>query len=89
MGLGKVMTVTCTYDHRVIQGAESGMFLARLQALLEGTDGFYDAIFADLKIPHQARVWQADRTAIAGQVESRAFSAIISCRAGRTTRTPW
>ena len=40
------MTVTCTYDHRVIQGAESGMFLGRLQALLEGEDGFYEQIFA-------------------------------------------
>ena len=39
------MTVTCTYDHRVIQGAESGLFLGRLQSLLEGEDGFYDAIF--------------------------------------------
>ena len=38
MGLSKVMTMTCTYDHRVIQGAESGMFLARVQALLEGED---------------------------------------------------
>ncbi len=35
MGLSKVMTVTCTYDHRVIQGAESGLFLAQMQALLE------------------------------------------------------
>jgi 2-oxoglutarate dehydrogenase E1 component len=49
----KVMTVTCTYDHRVIQGAESGMFLARLQALLQGEDSFYEQIFADLSVPHQ------------------------------------
>ena len=35
LGISKVMTVTCTYDHRIIQGAESGMFLGRLQALLE------------------------------------------------------
>jgi multifunctional 2-oxoglutarate metabolism enzyme len=41
-GLSKVMTVTCTYDHRVIQGAESGLFLGRLQALLEGEDEFYE-----------------------------------------------
>ena len=40
LGLSKVMTVTCTYDHRVIQGAESGMFLGRLQALLEGQERF-------------------------------------------------
>ena len=45
LGLSKVMTVTCTYDHRVIQGAESGMFLGRLQALLEGEDGLLRADF--------------------------------------------
>jgi multifunctional 2-oxoglutarate metabolism enzyme len=61
LGLSKVMTVTCTYDHRVIQGAESGMFLGRLQALLEGVDEFYEEIFADLKIPHKPVHWQHDR----------------------------
>ncbi len=61
MGLSKVMTMTCTYDHRVIQGAESGMFLARVQALLEGEDGFYDQIFRDLAIPAQAWRWQPDQ----------------------------
>src|SRR4029078_10210192 len=61
MGLSKVMTITCTYDHRVIQGAESGMFLARMQALLEGQDGFYDNIFRDLAIPAQAWRWQPDQ----------------------------
>ena len=63
MGLSKVMMVTCTYDHRVIQGAESGMFLARLQALLEGEDGFYTQIFADLGIPLQPWTWQPDQAA--------------------------
>ena len=58
MGLSKVMTVTCTYDHRVIQGAESGMFLAQLQALLEGEDEFYDRIFRDLGIPLQPVRWE-------------------------------
>jgi multifunctional 2-oxoglutarate metabolism enzyme len=43
-----VMTITSTYDHRVIQGAESGMFLRRLDALLQGADGFFDAIAANL-----------------------------------------
>ncbi len=61
MGLSKVMTMTCTYDHRVIQGAESGMFLARVQALLEGEDGFFDQIFRDLAIPAQAWRWQPDQ----------------------------
>jgi 2-oxoglutarate dehydrogenase E1 component len=60
LGLSKVMTVTCTYDHRVIQGAESGTFLGRLQELLQGADGFYDAIYADLGIPYKPVVWQAD-----------------------------
>src|SRR5579862_8858400 len=62
LGLSKVMTVTCTYDHRVVQGAESGMFLGRLQALLEGEDGFYEKIFSDLKIPHKPVHWEPDRT---------------------------
>ncbi|MBZ5634231.1 MAG: multifunctional oxoglutarate decarboxylase/oxoglutarate dehydrogenase thiamine pyrophosphate-binding subunit/dihydrolipoyllysine-residue succinyltransferase subunit [Acidobacteriia bacterium] len=61
MGLSKTMTVTCTYDHRVIQGAESGMFLARVQALLEGEDGFFNEIFRDLTIPAQAWRWQPDQ----------------------------
>ena len=61
LGISKVMTVTCTYDHRVIQGAESGMFLGRLQALLEGADDFYEQIFSDLKIPYKPVHWQHDR----------------------------
>ena len=58
LGISKVMTITCTYDHRIIQGAESGMFLGKLQALLDGEDGFYDEIFADLKMPHQPVRWE-------------------------------
>ena len=61
LGLSKVMTVTCTYDHRVIQGAESGMFLGRLQDLLEGQEDFYEEIFEHLKIPHKPVHWQVDR----------------------------
>ena len=61
LGLSKVMTVTCTYDHRVIQGAESGMFLGRLQALLEGQENFYEEVFRDLKIPHKPVHWETDR----------------------------
>ena len=45
LGISKVMTLTCTYDHRIIQGAESGMFLGKLQELLQGADEFYDEIF--------------------------------------------
>src|ERR1700691_2883429 len=48
IGAAKVMTLTSTYDHRVIQGAESGRFLARIEALLDGADDFYETIFAAL-----------------------------------------
>jgi 2-oxoglutarate dehydrogenase E1 component len=43
LGVSKTMTLTSTYDHRVIQGAESGAFLRRVEQLLEGEDGFYEA----------------------------------------------
>ena len=46
LGLSKVMTITSTYDHRVIQGAESGEFLRTVEMLLSGKDGFYEGIFA-------------------------------------------
>ncbi|HEX2119474.1 MAG TPA: 2-oxo acid dehydrogenase subunit E2, partial [Acidimicrobiales bacterium] len=45
LGMSKVMTLTSTYDHRVIQGAESGLYLQRIEQLLLGTDGFYDEVF--------------------------------------------
>ncbi len=50
IGAEKVMTMTSTYDHRIIQGAESGRFLQRLEALLGGDDAFYDRVFADLGV---------------------------------------
>jgi 2-oxoglutarate dehydrogenase E1 component len=63
LGICKIMTVTCTYDHRIIQGAESGAFLGKLQALLEGEDGFYEEIFLELGMPYQPVKWQSDRSA--------------------------
>lgn len=59
-GISKVMTLTSTYDHRVIQGAQSGEFLKRLHELLLGGDGFYDEIFRSLRIPYQPIRWNAD-----------------------------
>jgi 2-oxoglutarate dehydrogenase E1 component len=50
LGVGKVMTMTSTYDHRVIQGAESGQFLRRVDELLQGEDDFYEAIFRELDV---------------------------------------
>jgi multifunctional 2-oxoglutarate metabolism enzyme len=48
IGAEKVMTMTSTYDHRIIQGAESGRFLQRIEALLQGEEGFYERVFGDL-----------------------------------------
>ena len=61
LGISKVMMLSCTYDHRVIQGAESGMFLGRVQSLLDGEDGFYDEIFEHLRMPHRPVRWETDR----------------------------
>lgn len=48
IGAEKVMSMTSTYDHRIIQGAESGRFLQRIEQLLQGEDGFYETVFKDL-----------------------------------------
>src|SRR5687767_10040153 len=50
LGVQKVMPMTSTYDHRVIQGAESGAFLRRIEQLLQGEDGFYDSIFGEVGV---------------------------------------
>jgi 2-oxoglutarate dehydrogenase E1 component len=59
-GISKVMTLTSTYDHRVIQGAQSGEFLKRIHQLLLGEDGFYDEIFRALRIPYEPIRWNSD-----------------------------
>ncbi len=59
-GISKVMTLTSTYDHRVIQGAQSGEFLRRLAQLMLGEDGFYDEIFRSLRIPYEPIRWSSD-----------------------------
>jgi 2-oxoglutarate dehydrogenase E1 component len=50
IGAEQVMTMTSTYDHRIIQGAESGRFLARVEAYLRGEAGFYERVFGDLGV---------------------------------------
>ncbi|MEY3019606.1 MAG: hypothetical protein RLZZ272_590 [Actinomycetota bacterium] len=62
LGVSKIVTLTSTYDHRVIQGAESGAFLARVHALLLGEDGFYDDVFASLGLPYEPARWRRDET---------------------------
>jgi len=61
LGISKAITISSTYDHRIIQGAESGAFLARVHELLLGKDKFYDEIFYDLGIPHAPLRWNVDR----------------------------
>ncbi len=61
--ISKVMTLTSTYDHRVIQGAQSGEFLRRMHALLLGEEGFYDEIFRALRIPYEPIRWSNDISA--------------------------
>jgi 2-oxoglutarate dehydrogenase E1 component len=60
LGVSKVVVLTSTYDHRVIQGAESGLFLTRMHQLLVGDHGFYDEIFESLHIPYQPARWHQD-----------------------------
>jgi len=60
LGISKVVTVTSTYDHRIIQGAESGMFLKRLHELLLGEHGFYEGVFHSLGVPYKAVEWRPD-----------------------------
>ncbi|MBD9698436.1 multifunctional oxoglutarate decarboxylase/oxoglutarate dehydrogenase thiamine pyrophosphate-binding subunit/dihydrolipoyllysine-residue succinyltransferase subunit [Flavimobilis sp. GY10621] len=62
MGVSKVLTLTSTYDHRIIQGAHSGEFLRILGSKLLGEDGLYDRIFAALHIPYEPVRWVRDNT---------------------------
>ncbi|MEO6694069.1 MAG: multifunctional oxoglutarate decarboxylase/oxoglutarate dehydrogenase thiamine pyrophosphate-binding subunit/dihydrolipoyllysine-residue succinyltransferase subunit [Ignavibacteria bacterium] len=57
IGLSKIMNMTSTYDHRIIQGAESGMFLKKISELLHGGESFYEEIFNDLEIPMSPVKW--------------------------------
>ena len=61
IGISKAINISSTYDHRIIQGAESGAFLARIHELLLGKHKFYEEIFSDLGIPHAPLRWNVDR----------------------------
>jgi 2-oxoglutarate dehydrogenase E1 component len=60
LGISKIMTLTSTYDHRVIQGAASGEFLRTIHQLLLGEHGFYDEVFESLRIPYEPVRWATD-----------------------------
>jgi multifunctional 2-oxoglutarate metabolism enzyme len=64
LGISKVMMVTCTYDHRIIQGADSGRFLGRFHALLNGAENFYENIFQELGMSYRPVKLQ-EETAVA------------------------
>ncbi len=64
LGISKVVTITSTYDHRIIQGAESGMFLQRVHQLLLGEHGFYDDVFRSLGVPYESVRWHVDQNPV-------------------------
>ena len=72
LAVSKVTTLTSTYDHRVIQGAQSGEFLRRMHLLLLGEDGFYDEVFRSLRIPYEPVRWVADIPGDEGRVSKDA-----------------
>ena len=61
--VSKILTITSTYDHRIIQGAQSGDFLRVVHQLLLGAEGFYDEIFESLRIPYEPVRWVRDISA--------------------------
>ncbi len=60
LGIGKVVQISSTYDHRVIQGAESGQLLQRMHELLLGKFDFYSSIFWDIGVPTKPYSWSID-----------------------------
>ncbi len=86
LGVGKVMTMTSTYDHRVIQGAESGEFLRRIESFLDGQGGFYESSFC--------RLWRHHAGARAGsrihgsRGDSRRPGTASDCRCRTGPRAP-
>ena len=60
LAVSRQVALTSTYDHRIIQGAQSGEFLQKIHHLLLGEDGFYDEIFAALRIPYEPVRWVKD-----------------------------
>ena len=81
LAIGKTITLTSTYDHRVIQGAGSGEFLKKVHELLIGQRGFYDDIFAALRIPYAPIHWAPTSTSTSPSASTRP-------RACRSSSTP-
>ena len=67
LGVGKVMTLTSTYDHRIIQGAESGLFLKYVAECLNGEHGFYDEVYASLGVAYEPARFAKDHNPALGE----------------------
>ena len=75
LGVSKVLTITSTYDHRIIQGAESGLFLKKIHELLLGEDDFYVDLFRAMAVPYEAVKWRRDVNPVdreSGRLEKQA-----------------
>jgi 2-oxoglutarate decarboxylase len=80
LGISKAITISSTYDHRIVQGAESGAFLARVHELLLGKDKFYENIFLDLGIAHAPLRWNVDRNPLFAGVDQTHEHALRQAR---------
>jgi 2-oxoglutarate decarboxylase len=76
LAVSKTVTITNTYDHRIIQGAESAEFLSYLHKILIGSEFFYDQIFASLKIPFEPVRWSVDLSKVNKLGETDQFEII-------------
>src|SRR5262245_41555260 len=74
LGVSKTITLTSTYDHRVIQGAESGRFLAVVHDLLLGENEFYDEIFQSYAVPYEPARWSVDVSPVSAAGEHDALA---------------
>ena len=79
LGVGKLVTLTSTYDHRIIQGAESGDFLRTVHELLL-SDGFWDEIFHELGIPYEPVRWRTDNPDPIADKNARVIELIAAYR---------
>lgn len=87
LAIGKVLTLTSTYDHRVIQGASSAEYLRRVQDLLLGADGFYEKILASLDYPWPPYQWGRDETVPEQERAARVRALIAAYRTLRPGAT--
>ncbi|ART68742.1 2-oxoglutarate dehydrogenase E1 component [Mycobacterium dioxanotrophicus] len=79
VGIGKLITLTSTYDHRIIQGAESGDFLRTIHQLLLDDD-FFDEIFRELGIPYEPVRWRTDNPDSIADKNARVIELIAAYR---------